>query len=104
TYMRPPYLSCGNNCPAALDNLGYHIIQTDLDTQDWQQDIGQSKAIFKSMVDARSLSDPGYVVLAHDVHQATTHQLAEYMIDYAKIKGLRLVTVGECMGDPSSNW
>src|SRR5690606_16585627 len=20
TYMRPPYLSCGNNCPAALDN------------------------------------------------------------------------------------
>lgn len=104
TYMRPPYLSCGNNCPSALDNLGYHIINTDLDTQDWQGDIAASKAIFKQMVDSRPLSANGYVVLAHDVHQATAYQLAEYMIDYARSKGLRLVTVGECMGDPAANW
>ncbi|RPA82141.1 glycoside hydrolase/deacetylase [Ascobolus immersus RN42] len=104
TYMRPPYLNCANNCPAALNDLGYHIIQTDLDTQDWQGDAEMSKQIFKQMVDARSLSEPGYVVLAHDVHEATVHQLAEYMVDYAQSKGLRLVTVGECMGDPSANW
>src|SRR5690606_34583371 len=35
TYMRPPYLSCDAGCQNIMTRLGYHIIDTDLDTKDW---------------------------------------------------------------------
>jgi hypothetical protein len=45
-----------------------------------------------------------YIVLAHDVHYQTVATLAEYMIDVSRGRGYKLVTVGECLGDPYENW
>jgi peptidoglycan/xylan/chitin deacetylase (PgdA/CDA1 family) len=38
TYMRPPYLSYNANTLSTLATLGYHVIQLDIDTLDWQGD------------------------------------------------------------------
>lgn len=100
TYMRPPYFECGGSCPSVMATLGYHIIISNLDTLDWanQGNIQVSKDIFSQNVGSNSL------VLAHDVHPDTVNSLAEHMIVESQNRGLRLVTVGECLGDPAANW
>lgn len=108
TYMRPPYLSCGDTCISTLSALGYHIITTNLDTLDWQfntaSTISQSQDIFTNALATTSAASGGWLVLAHEVQQTTVDMLAGYMIDTAKARGYRLVTLGECMGDPEANW
>jgi len=108
TYMRPPYFSCGATCLGVMKSLGYHVIISNLDTLDYQYDspseIWQSQNIFNNAISSTSGNSGTWLVLAHDVHAATVQHLAEYMIDTARAKGYRLVTVGECLGDPAANW
>lgn len=67
---------------------------------DWMRDLEQSKAIY-----SRGLSNGGsHLVLAHDIHEMTVYSLAEYMINAAVEGGYKLVTVGDCLGDPRENW
>ncbi|CAZ84008.1 unnamed protein product [Tuber melanosporum] len=100
TYMRPPYFDCNSNCLGVMDSLGYHVIFSNLDTLDWanQGNIQASKDIFSRNVASGSL------VLAHDVHPDTVGTLAEHMIVESQNRGLRLVTLGDCLGDPAENW
>lgn len=105
TYMRPPYGSCERGCLDRMAGLGYHVINWNVDTQDWahQDNIGESMANFDQAVEG----DPGansYIVLAHDIHGQTVYALANYMIETALARGYQLVTVGECLGDPRRNW
>lgn len=44
------------------------------------------------------------IALAHDIHAETVYSLAQFMVDTARDQGYELVTVGDCLGDPSSNW
>ncbi|KPM43681.1 hypothetical protein AK830_g2910 [Neonectria ditissima] len=109
TYMRPPYLECsaGSGCQALMSELGYHVVTTNLDTKDWEYD---SPALIQNAKDRYSAglsnvaSSNEYVVLAHDVHEQTVTNLTAYMITTAQDRGYRLVTVGECLGDPVANW
>lgn len=108
TYMRPPYLSCGDTCINTLSSLGYHIITTNLDTQDWQFNTAstnfQSQDIFTNALSTTSAASGRWIVLSHEVHQTTVNTLVGFMIDQARARGYRLVTLGECMGDPQANW
>jgi peptidoglycan/xylan/chitin deacetylase (PgdA/CDA1 family) len=101
TYMRPPYLSTTQSTLSTLGGLGYYVIGVDLDTVDWnyQNNIGQALTNFRN-----GLNAGGRNVLIHDVHRNTVQQLLPQMITEIRNRGLRAVTVGECMGDPSSNW
>ncbi|KAH0528156.1 hypothetical protein TsFJ059_003054 [Trichoderma semiorbis] len=109
TYMRPPFLECGSSsgCIDTMEELGYHVISTNLDTKDYENDdpvlIQKSKDKFFSM---QSSDETGhsYIVLAHDVHYQTVVTLAKYMIETSRERGYKLVTVGECLGDPPENW
>ncbi|KAK7427159.1 hypothetical protein QQZ08_006272 [Neonectria magnoliae] len=109
TYMRPPYLECsaGSGCQALMSELGYHVINTNLDTKDWEYDTPALIQMAKDRYSA-GLSDVSssnkYVVLAHDVHEQTVTNLTAYMITTAQDRGYKLVTVGECLGDPVANW
>ncbi|KAK2592804.1 hypothetical protein QQS21_009508 [Conoideocrella luteorostrata] len=109
TYFRPPYLECnaGSGCENTLGDLAYHSISTNLDTKDYMFDdpnlIQQSKDRFSNGLPL----DPhtgSYIVLAHDVHEQTVHGLTLFMVNLAKERGYKLVTVGECLGDPKQNW
>ncbi|OAL47099.1 glycoside hydrolase/deacetylase [Pyrenochaeta sp. DS3sAY3a] len=108
TYMRPPYSSCNAACQTVLRNLGYVISYFDLDTDDYNQlsNIQVAKDNFKRILD----QTPGgptsgdRLAIAHDIHQQTALSLTGYMLEYLRSKGYRGVTMGECMGEPESNW
>ncbi|GJC81131.1 Chitin deacetylase ARB_04768 [Colletotrichum liriopes] len=109
TYMRPPYLECnaGSGCQNLLRTLGYHIINVNIDTKDYMYDspatIQTAKDRFSSGVSTNAVAN-SYIELSHDVHYQTVVNLTQFMIDTAKARGYRLVTVGECLNDPKENW
>ncbi|KAK2001398.1 polysaccharide deacetylase [Colletotrichum falcatum] len=109
TYMRPPYLECdaGSGCQNLLRTLGYHIINVNIDTKDYMYDspetIQTAKDRFSSGVSTNTAAN-SYIELSHDVHYQTVFNLTQFMIDTAKARGYRLVTVGECLNDPKENW
>ncbi|KAM0256113.1 hypothetical protein ACHAQJ_005200 [Trichoderma viride] len=109
TYMRPPFLECSlkTGCIETMEKLGYHIISTNLDTKDYENDdaalIQNSKDRFSSM-QSTDESSHDYIVLSHDVHYQTVVNLTKYMVELSRGRGYKLVTVGECLGDPSENW
>lgn len=109
TYMRPPYLECSaeSGCIDVMKSLGYHIITNNIDTKDYMNDdaslIQNSKDRFNSQLSPSSAAN-SYIILAHDVHYQTVANLTEYMVTVARQRGYKLVTVGECLGDPKKNW
>ncbi|KAJ5195890.1 hypothetical protein N7449_006369 [Penicillium cf. viridicatum] len=110
TYMRPPYSSCNpdTECGNDLGQLGYHIILYDIDTDDYKNDspdlIQRSKDIFDHQL---LYSDPrtkSWLVIAHDAHEQTVHNLTEHMLKGIKRQGYRAITVGDCLRDPRPLW
>ncbi|KAH7559044.1 carbohydrate esterase family 4 protein [Bipolaris maydis] len=105
TYMRPPYSSCNGQCQEIMAELGYVISYFDLNTDDYNnltpEKMQTSKNNFKQGIDTRS---DHRLAIAHDIHQLTAESLTGYMLDYLYGKGLRAVTMGECMQDPKENW
>ncbi|KAB5513328.1 carbohydrate esterase family 4 protein [Coniochaeta sp. 2T2.1] len=105
-YFRPPYGLCDTTeCMADLGEMGYHVVNFDVDTKDFEHDSGDlatgiqwSKDIFGTW--AREMA----IVLAHDVYNETAETLVPYMLEVVAERGWRMVTVGECLGDPAENW
>ncbi|KAJ5611161.1 hypothetical protein N7510_007880 [Penicillium lagena] len=110
TYMRPPYSSCdpASGCGDELGGLGYHIILYDIDTEDYKNDnpgrIQLSKDIFDRALGSASPYDKSWLVIAHDAHEQTVHNLTEHMLKTASELGYRPVTVGECLRDSPEHW
>lgn len=101
TYFRPPYLAWSAGTLSVMAELGYHVITLDVDTRDWAGDYDAAKQNFLA---ALGWGYDSKLVLAHDIHKRTVYEFAEWMIDTAKERGYRLVTVGECLDDPMDNW
>lgn len=108
TYMRPPYSSCNAACEATLKNLGYHISFFDVDTDDYDNDspllIQNAKNNFAAQVSPSNRATDSFLVISHDIHEQTAHNLTGYMLDMLQSKGYKAVTMGECMGDAPANW
>lgn len=106
TYMRPPYSSCNGACQATLADLGYHIIYFDLDTDDYNQlgNIQNSKDNVDRAMAGTSPNSRSFLSIAHDIHPQTSNDLAPYMVRRFAEAGYRMVTLGECLGDPAGNW
>lgn len=105
TYFRPPYFSTNDDVLDTVGSLGYHVINAGVDTNDWKGDYDAARQTFIQAVQQGQWDrSPGKIVLAHDIHDRTVHELAAFMIEQARDAGFRLVTVGECMGDPKQNW
>jgi peptidoglycan/xylan/chitin deacetylase (PgdA/CDA1 family) len=108
-YVRAPYLNCEyrTGCVGLLDDLGYHNIDVNVDTKDFEYNdpalIQNAKDRFSRAVSSNAAQN-SYIVLAHDVQQQTVTNLTAYMVREARARGYRLVTVGECLGDPKENW
>lgn len=101
TYFRPPYLEWSAETLDIMEELGYHVITLDVDTRDWAGDYDAAEQNFLATLGWGSDSK---LVLAHDIHERTVYEFAEWMIDTAKERGYKLVTVGECLGDSEDNW
>ena len=46
----------------------------------------------------------GHVILNHDPLMQTAQELVPFIIQWAADKGLKMVTVGECLGQAPSTW
>ncbi|KAH9433152.1 hypothetical protein MCOR02_007817 [Pyricularia oryzae] len=101
TYFRPPFTACGATCLATAGRLAYHVTDYDLDTKDYEGNLQASKNKFQ---EGMSQSPKSWVALAHDIHELTANSITPFMIDTAKSKGYKFVTMGECLGDPRENW
>jgi peptidoglycan/xylan/chitin deacetylase (PgdA/CDA1 family) len=86
-YMRPPYFSTDAQVLQTLGNLGYHVIQADIDTLDYEND---SPALIQNAYNnfVAGLDDGGSIELSHDVHQNTVETLVKEMIDQVRSRGL----------------
>ncbi|KAI6359417.1 hypothetical protein MCOR25_007072 [Pyricularia grisea] len=108
TYMRPPFSECDTACETQLKKLGYHITYFDLDTADYLNDspllIQNSKNNFDNAVNGQVVSQSDFLVISHDIHEQTAHNLTAYMLERMKTLGYQAVTVGDCLGDPQANW
>ncbi|KAJ5256918.1 Glycoside hydrolase/deacetylase beta/alpha-barrel [Penicillium angulare] len=110
TYMRPPYSSCepGSGCREDLGRMGYHITLYDVDTDDYKNDspnlIQRSKDIFDQALSSANPISHSWLIIAHDAHEQTVHNLTEHMLQTMARLGYRPVTVGECLRDPRENW
>lgn len=106
-YIRPPYASCANGCLEDLEGMGYHVVNFDLDTKDYVNDsegqIQVSVEKFRNELGSDSKAHSA-IVLAHDVHFWTVETLTKDMVETARLRGFRLVTVGECLGDVGGGW
>lgn len=107
TYFRPPFATCEGQCLADMEQMGLHIINFDVDTKDYLHNtpdtVGQSQNIFASALNKGDSGD-SFLVLTHDVQEMTATTLLPFMLNMIREKGLRAVTVGECMGDPPASW
>lgn len=110
TYMRPPYSSCtaASGCQQDLADLGYVVSYFDLDTDDYNNVTPDKIQNAKDRVfNAINPSNPqvdAFQSIAHDIHQQTAQNLTGYMIQTMQAKGYKLVTLGECLGEPEANW
>ena len=104
TYMRPPYSKCSADCQADMKALGYHRIYFDLDTTDFENPttIDVSRNIVKNALASPTAKD--YLCIQHDVVEQSVTNLSPYFFAQIKAKGWKGVTVGECLGDPQTNW
>ncbi|KAF1944874.1 glycoside hydrolase/deacetylase [Clathrospora elynae] len=108
TYMRPPYSSCTDACQQDLADLGYVVSYFSLDTNDYNnltpEKIQDSKDIVKNVLDPSNVQTDKFQTIAHDIHELTVHNLTAYMLDEIVKKGYKMVTLGECLGEPEANW
>jgi peptidoglycan/xylan/chitin deacetylase (PgdA/CDA1 family) len=106
-YMRPPYGTCSRDsgCLDYVTKLGYHVINFNIDTKDFQNNTPEKIQTSKNTFN-NGLADTskGYIELSHDIQQQTAYNLTEYMIKTLQDKGYRAVTVAECLGDSKENW
>lgn len=107
TYMRPPYLSFNAEAGADMADLGYHVISTNLDPRDWENNtpetVYKSQQAFNDATSANPAS-ASFIVLNHDIHRTTVYTLVEGEVNRLRARGYRPVTVGQCLGDPQANW
>jgi peptidoglycan/xylan/chitin deacetylase (PgdA/CDA1 family) len=97
TYFRPPY---GNQNQANLNVLQQNGFTTSVL---WSLDSGDSTGASVSQSEQTYNSSPKipHIALNHETHQSTDTQLTPFIISWAQQRGLRMVTVAECLGDGS---
>ncbi|KAK3313710.1 carbohydrate esterase family 4 protein [Apodospora peruviana] len=107
TYFRPPYASCEPECLAELEGMGYHVVNFDLDTKDYEHNqpdtVRTAQNIFADALDSGTPRS-SFLVLSHDVHKTTAKSLVPFMLQKIRHRRYKAVTVGECLGDAPENW
>jgi peptidoglycan-N-acetylglucosamine deacetylase len=86
-YMRPPYFATNDLVLQTLGDSGFHVIQANIDTDDYDND---SEDLIQNAVNnfVAGLDAGGSIELSHDVHQWTANILVQAVIDNVKSRGL----------------
>ncbi len=100
-YMRPPYGSYNAETLNVLSSLGFKNLAM------WSIDSGDSAGLTPAAQQQRyntAATDISHNVLQHGTYENVVREMVPFIINWAKARNLKMVTVGECLGDPVSNW
>jgi peptidoglycan/xylan/chitin deacetylase (PgdA/CDA1 family) len=92
TYMRPPYLATGGNVLPTMRTLGYRVITSDVDSEDWN---GKTPQQSQQKFQQAGTSGNGHISLMHETYASTVNTLTPWLISWAKNNNLKMVTVGK---------
>ncbi|KZV87867.1 glycoside hydrolase/deacetylase [Exidia glandulosa HHB12029] len=96
-WMRPPYGRVNGTVQAALRDMDYRIALWDADSEDWNRRTPQQS--LARLTKSSSAHDAGFVALMHDPIEGTSLELGVELARWAQARGLRLVTLSECLGE-----
>jgi len=98
-YMRPPYGNTNDLSLRVLGDMRYRVINWGIDTMDFEtKDAQRSFQAYKDALKG-DVSNQGFIVLEHDTVESTALKLMRLVVPFIKNKGLRPVTVAECLGE-----
>ncbi|KAI8985882.1 hypothetical protein BDB01DRAFT_720717, partial [Pilobolus umbonatus] len=100
--MRPPTGQVDDSALSTLNELGYSIVNWNLDTRDWEShSIGVEKSNYLLTLDNGSSNTNGFIALQHEVFEQTVEELVPWVIEYVKSKKFSFVTTSSCIGRPA---
>ncbi|KAF8608109.1 carbohydrate esterase family 4 protein [Ceratobasidium sp. AG-I] len=95
-FIRPPFGEYNANVQTIAGSYGQSLVTWDFDAQDWNgATVAQTEASYKAKFDANVNN---ILALNHEVYAGSATQVLPWVINYAKTKGYKLVTVAECVG------
>lgn len=94
-YYRPPYFSYDASIINIINSFGYHIITSNLNTNDWNATT--STEIYNNFINILTKNNGGGIILQHD-YQVLNNEALIKMIDYAILKGYKFVPLNTCIG------
>ena len=112
-YLRPPFLAMNASVATTLSNMGYKVVQTNIDTKDyagksteWMTNAFRTcnqgcpagaKGAFESAAASNS-----YIALQHDHHSAPsggeTWKIISDVVTEGRAAGYQFVTISDCLG------
>jgi len=101
-YFRPPKGECNEDCITYFEELGYHVIEWDTDTNDWNLEIGVEERIAevkRFLTKEWEEERENYLILMHDVYDSTVNQIVPWILEHAPFDKYKFVTVAQCLGD-----
>lgn len=108
TYMRPPYGQCDeeSGCQKDMRDMGYSLVSQTFDSEDWKNAAGNIQDSIALVKDYFNTLNPEshLIICQHDFLGASVQELTPVLLDQIKAKGLKAVTLGECLGDDIANW
>ena len=100
-HMRPPTGGYDQNTLATLRKLGYHVVNWDIDTNDWKNHNFKEEQDAYKLIDKATPTTLGHIALEHEVYDQTVNELVPWAVEYVKSKNLEFVTVADCLGFPA---
>ncbi|ORY06193.1 glycoside hydrolase/deacetylase [Basidiobolus meristosporus CBS 931.73] len=101
--MRPPYGNCNDRCQSVMKDLGYTVVQWNVDSDDWKymENPAQYDQLVTNILNKINPSDSSkdsWVSLQHDIHKFSVERTPK-IIDSIKAKGYNFVTVAQCLSN-----
>jgi len=98
-YMRCPYGYYNDNVLSVLAAQNLRHTHWTMDPRDWEdRDTAATLDKIDRFLNTVTISSPGSIILLHDTYDETAAAVRP-IIDKIRAKGLKLVTVAECMND-----
>ncbi|KAH8701419.1 hypothetical protein GQ44DRAFT_778671 [Phaeosphaeriaceae sp. PMI808] len=112
-FLRPPYGECDESCIRFLTGHDFTLIDWFFDTADWRYNINDTIAtgvervntwIHTEMADGKHAPVKGSIVLLHARFYTTMAVITPLILESLSAKGIRFVSVAECLGFTRDQW
>ncbi|KAK9712787.1 hypothetical protein K7432_006900 [Basidiobolus ranarum] len=98
-YMRPPYGEYNAKALTIMKDMGYKVINWNVDTLDWEHKNSQKTLkVYKDVLAKANLKNDRFISLQHDI-QPSTIKAAAGILDTVIKSGFKITTVADCLGD-----